>query len=67
MENSLNCKCFRHAGSIRHAGGSNPVQQSVLPPELRPAPYVPMHTYPNACQYDLRVMVIGMYVCLNDI
>ena len=28
----------RHAGSIRHAGGCKPLQQSALPPELPPAP-----------------------------
>ena len=33
MENSSNCKCIHHAGSIRHAGGSKPLQQSTLPPE----------------------------------
>ena len=36
MENIPNCKCIRCAGSIRHAGGSKPLQLSDLPPELRP-------------------------------
>ena len=38
MENSPNCKCFRHAGLIRHAGGSKHLQLSAVLPELRPAP-----------------------------
>ena len=37
-ENSSNCK-YSDAGSIRHVGGSKPLQKSALPPELRPAPW----------------------------
>ena len=29
-ENSPNCKCFCHAGSVHHARGSKPLQQTVL-------------------------------------
>ena len=34
------CKCIRHAGSIRHAKGSIPLQPSALPPELHPALHI---------------------------
>ena len=37
-ENSPNCKCIWHAGLIRHASGSKPLQLSILPPELCPTP-----------------------------
>ena len=38
MENSPNCKCACHAGSICHAGSSKLSQQSAQSPELHPPP-----------------------------
>ena len=34
-ENSSNCKCTHHVGSIRHARGSKTLQQSALLPGLK--------------------------------
>ena len=38
MENSPNCIYTHPTGSIHHVGGAKPLQQSVLPRELHPAP-----------------------------
>ena len=45
MENSPNCKCFCHTGSIRHAGGSKPLELSALHPALCSTPAHPHYIY----------------------
>ena len=62
-ENSPNCKCIHHAGSIRQAGGSKPLQQSALPPKLRCA----THTYPDLNLYivsNLDTLAVIKYLLL---
>ena len=69
MENSPNCKWFHYAGSIRHAGGSKPLQLSAaLLPELRPGPdFVLNHcTTSTSKQTALYVnTLVSIYYCTS--
>ena len=60
-ENRANCKCIHHAGLIRHAGGSKPLEKSDLPPELRPASSFTFLIYLESYEDENRLVTVHIY------